>query len=282
MDLKTLLDTPPWDWPKDAGRLFQRTLIDQRANESDRLVAAELAGDFTVINDDLADALLTVVCSADEPEQLRARAAISLGPVLEQAETDGFEDSEMDGFEDSGDVPITEGMFRNIQDSLEKVYLDDSTPKEVRRRSLEASVRAAKTWHQDAIRSAYASGDKEWMLTAVFSMRWVRGFEAQILLALKNHDPEIHFQAVNAAGNWELDAAWSHIVELVNDAHSPKPLLLAAIGAVGSIRPAEAREILVELADSDDEEIAEAVNEAMAMADVPAGQEDDEEDEWIN
>ena len=290
MDLKTLLDTPPWDWPKDAGRLFQRTLIDQRANESDRLVAAELAGDFTVINDDLADALLTVVCSADEPEQLRARAAISLGPVLEQAETDGFndsemngfEDSEMDGFEDSDDVPITEGMFRNIQDSLEKVYLDDSTPKEVRRRSLEASVRAAKTWHQDAIRSAYASGDKEWMLTAVFSMRWVRGFEAQILLALKNHDPEIHFQAVNAAGNWELDAAWSHIVELVNDAHSPKPLLLAAIGAVGSIRPAEAREILVELADSDDEEIAEAVNEAMAMADVPAGQEDDEEDEWIN
>src|SRR6267143_1725192 len=123
MDLKTLLDTPPWDWPKDAGRLFQRTLIDQRANESDRLVAAELAGDFTVINDDLADALLTVVCSADEPEQLRARAAISLGPILEQAETDEFEDSD--------DVPITEGMFHNIQDSLEKIYLDNRTPKEV-------------------------------------------------------------------------------------------------------------------------------------------------------
>ena len=282
MDLKTLLDTPPWDWPKDAGRLFQRTLIDQRANESDRLVAAELAGDFTVINDDLADALLTVVCSADEPEQLRARAAISLGPVLEQAETDGFEDSEMDGFEDSGDVPITEGMFRNIQDSLEKVYLDNRTPKEVRRRSLEASVRAANSWHQDAIRSAYSSGDKEWMLTAVFSMRWVRGFDAQILLALKSDDPEILFQAVHAAGSWELDAAWFHIVELVNDAHSPKPLLLAAIGAVGSIRPAEAREILVELADSDDEEIAEAVNEAVAVAEVPSDEEDDEEDEWIN
>src|SRR6267143_4870606 len=114
MDLKTLLDTPPWDWPGDAGRVFQKILIDQRADESDRLVAAELAGDFTVINDDLADTLLAVVGSADEPEQLRARAAISLGPVLEQAETDGFEDSEMDGFEDSGDVPITEGMFRNI------------------------------------------------------------------------------------------------------------------------------------------------------------------------
>jgi hypothetical protein len=114
------------------------------------------------------------------------------------------------------------------------VYRDNSNPWEVRRRSLGASVRAPKIWHQDAIRSAYSSGDKEWMLTAVFSMRWVRGFDDQILLALKNDDPEIRYEAVNAAGNWDLDAAWSHIVEIVNDAHSPKPLLLAAIGAVGS------------------------------------------------
>jgi hypothetical protein len=147
---------------------------------------------------------------------------------------------------------------------------------------LEASVRAPETWHQDAIRNAYSSGDKEWMLTAVFSMRWVRGFDDQILLALKSVDPEMHYEAVKAAGNWELDAAWSHIVELVNDAHTPKPLLLAAIGAVSSIRPAEAREILVDLADSDDEEIAEAANEAMVEAEAASGEEDDEEEEWIN
>src|SRR5207302_8442468 len=148
--------------------------------------------------------------------------------------------------------------FRNIQ-WLEKLYLGNSTRKEVRRRSLEASVRAPQLWHQGAIRHAYSSGDQEWMLTAVFSMRWVRGFDDQILLALKSGDPEMQYEAVKAAGNWELDAAWSHIVGLLNDAHSPKPLLLAAIGAVGSIRPVEAREILVDLADSDDEEIAEAI-----------------------
>jgi hypothetical protein len=238
------------------------------------LVAAELAGDFTVINDDLADSLLAVVRSADEPEQLRAKAAISLGPVLEQAETDRFEDPD--------DVPITELTFRNIQDSLNKIYLDNSTPKEVRRRILEASVRAPQTWHQNAIRDAYSGGDEEWMLTAVFSMRWVRGFEDQILAALKSADPEIQYEAVQAAGNWELDAAWSHMVELVNDAHTPKPLLLAAIGAVGSIRPAEAGNILVDLADSEDEEIAEAADEAMAEAEAASDEEDDEEDEWIN
>ena len=274
MDLKTLLDTPPWDWPRDAARVLWRILVDQRANETDRVVAAELAGDFTVINDDLAATLLTIAGSAGEPEQLRARATISLGPVLEQADTDGFEDPD--------DVPITERTFHNIQDSLEKLYRDNRTPKEVRRRILEASVRAPQTWHQDAIRHAYSSGDKEWMLTAVFSMRWVRGFDDQILLALKSGDPEIQYQAVTAAGNWELDAAWSYIVELLNDPHSPKPLLLAAIGAVGSIRPAEAREILVDLADSDDEEIAEAIDEAMAAAKVSTDEEDDEEDEWVN
>jgi hypothetical protein len=51
---------------------------------------------------------------------------------------------------------------------------------------------------------AYSSGDKEWMLTAVFSMGWVHGFDDQIFVALKSDDPEIHFDAVKAAGNWGL------------------------------------------------------------------------------
>jgi hypothetical protein len=122
------------------------------------------------------------------------------------------------------------------------------------------------------------------MLTAVFSMSWVHGFDDQILEALKMADPEIHYEAVDAAGNWALDAAWSHIVALVNDAGTPKPLLLAAIAAAGSIRPAEARKILADLADSDDEEIAEAAQEAIEMAEATSDETDGEEDEseWIN
>ena len=279
MDLKILLDMPPWDWPPDAGRVFLKILTDRRAKASDRLIAAELAGDFTVINDDLAEALLAIVRNAGEPEQLRARAAISFGPALEQADLGEFEDPD--------DVPITEPMYRNIQDSLQKVYFDAGTPKEVRRRILEASVRAPEPWHQDAIAQAYSSGDKKWMLTAVFAMRWVRGFDNQILAALESANTDIHYEAVQAAGNWELDAAWDHVVELVNDPDTPKPLLLAAIGAVGSIRPTEAGVILVDLADSDDEDIAEAADETMMMAEGAAAYEDDdeeedEEDEWIN
>jgi HEAT repeat protein len=131
------------------------------------------------------------------------------------------------------------------------------------------------------------SGDRDWILTAVFSMRWVQGFEDQILEALKSTDPDIHYQAVEAAGNSELAAAWPHILSLVRDAGTPKPLLVAAIGAVGSIRPAEAAEILMHLADSDDEEVAEAADEAISMAHAVLTLEDDEEDEesgseWVN
>jgi hypothetical protein len=145
-DLKVLLDTPPWDWPRDAGRRFLQILADSKASESDRLIAAELAGDFTVINDALSDALLGTVSSAGEPEELRATAAISLGPVLEHADTSEFDDPDV--------VPITEHTFHRIQLTLHKIYLDDSVPMLVRRRVLEASTRAPEDWHRDAISRA--------------------------------------------------------------------------------------------------------------------------------
>jgi hypothetical protein len=278
MDLRILQAIPPWDWPRDTGKQFLKFLTDPRANPSDRLIAAELAGDLVVMNDELANSLTAIVRSPGEPDQLRATAAIALGPVLEQADIDEFDDPD--------DMPITEGTFRHIQDSLQKVYFDNTVPKEVRRRVLEASVRAPETWHPNAIAAAYSSPDRDWKLTAVFSMRWIRGFDGQILEALKSADADIHYEAVQAAGNWAVAAAWPDIAAIVNDARAPKELLLAAIGAAADIRPAEARETLSDLAESRDEDIAEAAQEAIAMAEsTPDDDEDDDEElggDWIN
>jgi hypothetical protein len=286
VDLRTLADTPPWDWPRDAGRIFHEILTDNNASESDRLIAAELAGDFTVINDELSDALIGIVSRGDQSEQLRSAAAISLGPVLEEADLEqaDLEQADTDEFENPDDVPISAPTFHRIRRALHELYDDDRVPKQVRRRILEASVRAPQNWHRDAISRAYSSGDKDWMLTAVFSMRQVRGFDDQILEALKSSDPEIEYEAVKAAGNWELNFAWSHIAGLVQDPATPKNLLLAAIEVVVGIRPQEAGAILFDLADSDDEEIAEAADEAIAIAEGSSGDiEDDEDtDDWIN
>ena len=269
MDLRTLKDTPPWDWPNGTGKTLLDILRDDRASESDLLLATELAGDFTVINAELVDALLSILRSGDKPETVRGTAAISLGPVLEHADTQGFEDAD--------DLPIAERTFRRIQESLRTLYMDADVPKEVRRRVLEASVRAPQGWHQGAVRAAYGSDDEVWRLTAVFCMRFVRGFDEQIVEALDSTNPDIRYEAVVAAGNWEVAAAWPHVAALLTSGETEKPLLLAAIDAVASIRPHEARELLDGLADSADEDIVAAVHEAMAMAEGLSGQDEDDE-----
>ena len=270
MDLKILKEIPSWEWPEGTDKMFLDILTDDQADASDRILAAELASDFTVINDELVDALLPILQTDDASEELRGKAAISLGPVLDHADTDGFDDPY--------DLPpISEDTFHKIQDSLRRLYLDADVPKNVRRRILEASVRAPQDWHQNAIRAAYSCGDEDWRLTAVFSMRWVRGFDNQILESLESNNPDIHYQAVCAAGNWAIDAAWSHISGLVSAQVTDKELLLAAIDAVVGIRPQEAGVILVDLIDSDDEDIVDAAHEAMAMADALSGDDFDDD-----
>jgi HEAT repeat protein len=132
-------------------------------------------------------------------------------------------------------------------------------------------------------------------------MGHVRGFDQQILDALRSTDPGIHYHAVRAAGTWEVAAAWPHLAALATS-NTNRPLRLAAIEALGTIRPLDSVEILANLADSEDEEIAEAAGDAMSMAegmldgrpdtdefedDVDDEEQDDDEDEsgshrWIH
>jgi len=287
MNLKGLRALAPYEWPDDADTTILKTLINKQASKNDRLAAARLAGEIVVMNNEMAETLLSIVQSSSESEEMRGTAAMALGAVLEQADVEMLEDGK---FEDPEAVPISETTFRNLVEGLRKLVSDESLPKEVRRRVLEASVRAQLDWHPNAVRTSYASKDKDWKLTAVFCMEYVRGFQDLILEALESSDFNIHYHAIRAAGNWEFDAAWPHIVKLVADCKTPKPLRLAAIEAVASIRPQEAGAILVDLDSRNDEEIAEAADEAMMTAAAATGEldEDDEEGEdeeagdWMN
>jgi HEAT repeat protein len=259
----------PWEWPEDAADTFLHALTDKSVSAGDRMIAAQLAGDPMAVNDALAAALLTLVGSVDEAEDLRATAAIGLGPVLEECDDSGFDDS-----------PIAELNFYRIRTTLQELHENPGVPKLVRRRILEAAVRSPQDWQREAIRSAYASGDNEWVLTAVFAMRWVPGFDQQIIAALVNSDEDINAEAVLGAGAWSIEAAGDHVEALVLDPDTPKPLRLAAIEALGEIRPEEAMEILIDLTHSPDEDIAEAAEEALIMAEgaVTLDGEDEEED----
>jgi hypothetical protein len=285
--LKLLEATPPWEWPPDAGDTFKAYLRDRGAPESDRMIAAELASEIVVIDDEIAGLLLDIAGNAVESDDLRAKAAISLGPVLEQMEMDSIDDEI--GFPDEyrEEPPITKETLARIKSTLHSVYQDETVPKLVRRRVLEASVRAGEDWHAVAVRTAYASHDEEWKLTAVFAMYYVPGFEKEILEALNSSNEEIHYQAIRAAGNRELTKAWPHTKSLLQSARTPKSLLIAAIGASVYINSDEAGPLLEKLSHSRDEEIAEAAEEAIMEgaavgSDLLGDEEDDEEDEDEN
>ncbi len=275
MNVQELNDIPPWEWPENAATLILNTLTDRKASEKDRLLASELAGEAVVLNEELADALLKIVKSPEESVELRSKSAISLGPGLEEAWLGDYEDPE--------DLPaLSQSFVQAIQQLFHDLYLDAGGPIDVRRAVLESSVRFPQDWHTDVVRTAYADKDPKWRLTAVFCMRFVKGFDAEILAALKSPDPAIHRNAIEAAGNWELDAAWPHIFNLVTSKKTEKSLLLAAIGAAATIRPAET-EIIEPFVDSYDEDISEAATEALAeagfAADWDSENEEDEEDD---
>lgn len=108
-------------------------------------------------------------------------------------------------------------------------------------------------------------------------MTHVRGFDQEILQALESPGPLLRYEAMRATAAWGVGAAWPHVRAVLRADDTDKPLLLAAIDAVATICPEDAAEILDDLADSEDEEIAEAVAEALVIAGGLADAAEDEE-----
>lgn len=250
MTLDLLKDTPSCEWPSSARDAIRGALRDPHS--ADRLLATQLAGDLGVINDELADDLLTVARAPEEPQDLRERAALAFGPVLEHTDSDGFDS-------------INEVTFNAIQSTLRAVYRDRQAPKSVRRRALEASVRAPQAWHAGAVRDAWSSADDEWKTTAVFAMRYVPGFDREIRKALADPNPAIRVEAVRAAGVREIAPAWPKLKALLTSPPTDRDLFLAAIEAAPLVNPAKAQPILTELAEDPDQEFADAASDALTL-----------------
>jgi hypothetical protein len=260
VSVEFLRSTPPWEWPPNAGETLLESLRDRSGASDEREIAAHLAGDLVVMNDEIAEALALIASDRAEPEEVRSAAAIAFGAVLEQTSIEGFDD---DGF---SEPPIEESTLDAVLHTLRRIHADPNEPLLTRRRALEASVRYPQDWHADAIRAAYDSGERDWQLTAVFGMQYVKGFQKEILAALATDDPELRFEAIRASGAQELSAAWPTIRSLLTTPETDRDLLLASIEAAALVAPEAAMLILEDLADSDDEEIAEAAEEAISMA----------------
>ena len=184
-----------------------RTLDPLLEAACERLLAVRLASEGLVDCDDVAAVVVGILQDRNASEELRGHAALSLGPALEYGD--------MLGFDEPQDLMLSEACFQQVTALLQRLYFDAETPALVRRCVLEAAVRAPADWQRDAVQAAYTHEERDWRVTAVFCMRFIRGYEREIIKLLKSPDSDIHFHAIRAARNWEIDAAWSHLVSLV-------------------------------------------------------------------
>ncbi|HUP64622.1 MAG TPA: hypothetical protein VM557_05025 [Thermoanaerobaculia bacterium] len=244
-------------------------------DESTRNEAVErIAGE---IDDDLADALLDLAGN-DEGEDIRADALMALGPAVELAGDEyGFldEDGDPDAFTQP---PLTREGFRHVVERLRALYEDTSQPTIVRRRAFEVLVRDPQPWHRETVRSLAQSGDRDWMLTAIFAMGQMAGFDAEIIEAVKTQEDDSLLEAVRAAGRQGVREAAPKIGDLARSEDTEIELRIAAILALPGVDQASG-EILDALLDHSDAEIAAAASDALDEMELYGGFEDDEDEE---
>jgi len=132
---------------QDAARTSPRP----QSRRVDRLAAAEMAGDITVIDDEGVDLLLSIVGNASEPANCAPPRDL-LGPVLESGDWSEFDDP-------YDEPPITEEAFHKIRRRFAR-----STRMSIYRRRCGAHSGGVGSFSSglasEAIRAAYNSGDE--------------------------------------------------------------------------------------------------------------------------
>ncbi len=237
--------------------------------------AARIAAlaDVDEADDELAAEILAVLQSTAAPE-LRAAAAIALGPTLEVVDADLDEHGRVDA--SYGEPVLSQRQFDRVTAALEELCRDPAQPELVRRRALEAAVRSPRPWQVPVVRKAWAGDSLPWRMSAVFAMAYLADvdFSAEIVAAFHSGTPELVREAVFAAGQREVVALRHDIAAIADDEQAQRELRLTAVEALGWLADDEATALLERLSRAQDGDLAETAELALAMAQLDL---DDEE-----
>ena len=261
-------DAPPLESFEEASRQFVAAL------RSDDPAVREVAlGEIPpMVDDEVARELFRFARDPERGEEERGEALIALGPALaechDEEAPDGTLEAPPPGTEDWWELPLSSAGYREVHDELRRIYHDGSLPKLVRRRALEAAVRAPRDWHREAAATAWGSGDPDWRVTAVFAMGHLSGFQDEIIEAFRKGEPPVREEAVRAAGRSATgEVLADDLRALAADPSADRDLRLAAIEALGELRPEGSSEVLEELQDDRNREIRAAAREALEEVD---------------
>lgn len=202
---------------------------------------------------------LMPMAAVDTSPDVRAAAAGALGRFILQGELDAFDPS----------------LARQAQNLAIKLY---KTEKDIhiRRRALEAISNSSREEVTEMIREAYANPHSAMKVSAVFAMG--RSYDERwspiVLHELTSDNPEMRFEAVRACGELELTAGVPLLAQML-DEDEDREILDMAIWSLGEIGGSEAISLLETMSEraahEEDEALAEAVDEALANANL-AGQ----------
>jgi hypothetical protein len=160
-----------------------------------------------------------------------------------------------------------------LSGDLREVAEDVTDPDDVRARALEALGASSEEWVSELIADFYQSGSDRLRLGAVRAMgrnardEWL----PLILEGFDDEDPELRAAAATAAGSLLLDDAVDPLLQLAVD-DVEEEVQVAAVGALGEIASDFSIRVLRRLAREGLPHVVEAVQEALAQAQmVPLG-----------
>jgi hypothetical protein len=183
----------------------------------------------------------------DSDEQVRAAAAAGLGKYVYLGEIE--------------ELPAEKAQ--NLENHLLSIATGNE-PVLLRRRALESLGYSSREEVPPLIEAAYKSGDREWLITALFAMGRSahEGWEAIVMKELSSSFPAIRAEASRAAGELELKDAVPTLVEMLDDPdENVRTFSIWSLSQIGGEGVREALENLYE--ETEDEEEAEYIETAL-------------------
>ena len=207
---------------------------------------------FEYDHKDMIDPMLDVL-ENDADEEVQATAATMLGNYVYKGELEELNAADK--------KRVEEALLRAI---------DDSNAVVLQRRALEAVSYSSREEVNPLILAAYEKIEKEWKITALFSMGRSanRQWEKIILHNLDSDEPDIQFEAIGAAGEMYLESALPKLIEIAeNGDELEQPIRMAIARALENIGGVESISILTRMLEwTDDDEEVELIEQAIEYA----------------
>jgi len=240
-DLEELSDADTLTSFEEIGRL---AITDEDAKV--RMLAIRLLWD---VQDHKLVPFLIRMMEKDPDFEVRASAASALGIYVYLGEIE--------------EIPTS--LLTSIENSLLKVVTGNDKEL-VRRRALESIGFSSRLEVPDLIRNAYNQPQPEWIESSLFAMGRSadKVWEPEVLRQLENSRDSIRVEAIQAAGELEIQAARLSLLQSLGDEPDNPDIWNAAVWSLSQIGGEDVRVTLEKLVeDSEDPEEIDYLEEAL-------------------